>query len=81
MRLDRSVWRPKTPKLAAVKDVINVEALLAVFLVSGVAILSVALGVFGAYCAITSLLAVFNPSRTTTSVSALVPSQSQASGD
>lgn len=57
------------------------EALLAVFLVSGVAILSVALGVFGAFCVITSLLAALDPSRTSTRVSALVPSQSQASGD
>lgn len=55
------------------------EALLAVFLVSGVALLSVALGVFGAYCAITSLLAALNPSRNAKSLPALVPSQ--VSGD
>jgi hypothetical protein len=65
--------------LAVIKDVINVEALLAVFLVSGVAILSVALGVFSAYCAISSLLAMFNPSRNHKPLPALVPSQ--ASGD
>jgi hypothetical protein len=57
-----------------------VEALLAVFLVSGVAILSVALGVFSAYCAITSLLAAFNPARNPKPLATLVP-QSQASGD
>lgn len=55
------------------------EALLAVFLVSGAAILSVALGVFSAYCAITSLLAAFNPTRNSKPLAALVPSQ--ASGD
>jgi hypothetical protein len=58
-----------------------VEALLAVFLVSSVAILSVALGVFGAYCAINGLLAAFNPTRSPRPLAALVPTQSQASGD
>jgi hypothetical protein len=67
------------PKIGRYKGCNHVEALLAVFLVSGVAILSVALGVFGAYCAITSLLAALNPSRNSKPLPALVPSQ--ASGD
>jgi hypothetical protein len=58
-----------------------VEALLAVFLVSGVAILSVALGVFSAYCMISGLLAALNPSRKFEPMPALVPTQIQASGD
>ena len=57
------------------------EALLAVFLVSGVTILSVALGVVGAYCAISGLLAAFNPARNSRPLVALVARQSQASGD
>jgi hypothetical protein len=58
-----------------------VDALLVAFLVSSTAVLSVALGVFGSYYAITGLLAAVNPSRPTQLFRALVPNQSQASGD
>ena len=58
----------------------NVNGLSAAFLISSTAILSVILGVFGAYCAIWGLLAALNPSRPNV-VRAFVPHQSPASGD
>jgi hypothetical protein len=58
-----------------------VDALLVAFLVSGTAVLSVVLGVLGAYYAITGLLAAVNPARPAQLLRALVPNQSQASGD
>src|SRR6266404_9978591 len=58
----------------------NVNGLSAAFLISSTAILSVILGVFGAYCAISGLLAALNPSRPNV-LRALVPHQSPASGD
>lgn len=51
------------------------------FLVSSTAIVSVGLGVLGAYYAITGLLAAVNPARPAEILRALVPHQSQASGD
>jgi hypothetical protein len=59
-----------------------VNALIVVLLVCGTAISSVALGVFGAYCAVTGLLAAFNPSRPATAfAAALVPHQGHLAGD
>jgi hypothetical protein len=46
----------------------------------GTTISCVVLGVFGAYCAVTGILAAFNPSRSPR-VFTLVPHQSQVSGD
>lgn len=63
------------------KGLIVVDALLVAFLVSGTALVSVGLGVFGAYYAITSLLAAVNPTRPAPVVRTLIPSESQASGD
>jgi hypothetical protein len=60
---------------------VNVNALFIVFLVSSTAILSVMLGVFGAYCVIHAVLVAFNPSRPSNFLRVLVPNQSQASGD
>lgn len=57
------------------------DALFVVFLVGSTAILSVCLGVLGAYYAISAVLAAFNPARPAPFVAALVPHQSQASGD
>ncbi|MGA2004090.1 MAG: hypothetical protein ABSG70_11950 [Terriglobales bacterium] len=48
---------------------------------SSTAILSVSLGVLGAYYAISGVLAAFNPGRPSQLLSKLVPHQSQASGD
>jgi hypothetical protein len=59
----------------------NVSALFVVFLITSTAILSVILGVFGAYCAISGVLAAVNPSRPSHVLQALVPHQSHASGD
>jgi len=59
----------------------DVDALLAAFLISSTAILSVALGVMGAYYAITAILAAFNPTRPPRFAAPLAPQQSQASGD
>jgi hypothetical protein len=56
-----------------------VEALLAVFLVGSTAIVSVVLGVLGAYYAISGLLNAFNPSRKSPIAAAFIPRQ--ASGD
>jgi hypothetical protein len=62
--------------------VFDVTALLVALLVFTTAITCVALGVFGAYYAVTGLLAAFNPSRPPAAlVAALVPRQSHASGD
>jgi len=49
--------------------------------VTSTAIVSVGLGVLGAYYAITGLLAAVNPARPTPSLRALVPHQGQVSGD
>lgn len=57
------------------------DALFVAFLVSSTAIVSVGLGVLGAYYAITGLLAAVNPSRPMHLVRTLVPHQSPASGD
>ncbi|MGA7684871.1 MAG: hypothetical protein WCC32_08290 [Terriglobales bacterium] len=57
------------------------DALLVAFLVSSTAVLSVVLGVLGAYYAITGLLAAVNPARPAQFLRALVPHQSQATGD
>jgi hypothetical protein len=50
-------------------------------LISSTAILSVVLGVYGAYFVINGVLAAVNPSRPSNLIAALVPHQSQASGD
>lgn len=57
------------------------DALLAAFLISTTAIVSVALGVFGAYYAIAAILAAFNPTRPSRPLPALAQQQAQASGD
>ncbi len=57
----------------------NVSALFVAFLIISTAILSVILGVFGAYWAICGVLAAVNPSRPSLVLRALV--QSQANGD
>ena len=57
------------------------SAFLVAFLLSSTAILAVVLGVFGAYCAIHAVLAIVNPSQPSNFLSALIPNQSQASGD
>jgi hypothetical protein len=57
------------------------NALFVVFLISSTAVLSVILGVFGAYWAISAVLAAVNPTRPSNLLAALVPHQSQASGD
>jgi hypothetical protein len=59
-----------------------VNALLVALLVCATAVSSVALGVFGAYCAVTGLLATFNSSRRSMpALAKLVPRQIHASGD
>jgi hypothetical protein len=59
-----------------------VNALIVVLVVCGTAISSVALGVFGAYCTVTGLLAACNPSRPASAfAAALVPHQSHLAGD
>jgi hypothetical protein len=55
------------------------SALISGFLICSTAILSVILGILGAYCAINALLAALNPS--TNRFAALVPHHTQASGD
>ena len=57
------------------------SALSVAFLVSSTAILSVILGVFGAYCAIRGVLAAVNPSRPSNVLRALVPHQGHINGD
>jgi hypothetical protein len=59
----------------------KLNALFVVFLIISTAILTVALGILGAYCAISAVLAAFNPSRPSHSLRALIPNQSQATGD
>jgi hypothetical protein len=44
-------------------------------------VLSVALGVFGAYCAIHAVLAAVNPARSSSLSAAFLPEQSRAIGD
>jgi hypothetical protein len=51
------------------------------FLITSTAILTVIFGVFGAYCAISAVLAAVNPSRPANTFSGLLPEQSRASGD
>jgi hypothetical protein len=58
-----------------------VNALLGGFLITCTAFLSVALGVFGAYCAIHLILAAVNPTRSPAVLPALIPEQSRAIGD
>ena len=57
------------------------DALFVGFMVTGTAIVSVGLGVLGAYYAITGLLAAVNPARPAPLLRALVPHQGQLSGD
>ncbi len=57
------------------------NTVLAAFLISSTAIVSVILGVFGAYCAIHAILAAANPARPSNRLSALVTNPSHASGD
>jgi hypothetical protein len=59
----------------------TVDALFAAFLISSTAILSVGLGVLGAYYAITAILSAFDPARPSRFLAALAPQQSHASGD
>jgi hypothetical protein len=58
-----------------------VNALFVAFLISSTAILTVVLGVLGAYCAISAVLAVVNISRPSHALAMLVTRQSHASGD
>jgi len=59
-----------------------VNAFIIILLVCGTAISSVALGVFGAYCAVTGLLAACNPSRPTAVFAArLLPHHGHLAGD
>jgi hypothetical protein len=51
------------------------------FLISSTSILTVALGVFGAYWTVCAVLAAVNPAKTSKTFSALVPHQSQVGGD
>ncbi|MBZ5654440.1 MAG: hypothetical protein LAO56_04075 [Acidobacteriia bacterium] len=59
----------------------TVNALLIALVTIGTTISCVVLGVVGAYCAVAGILSAFNPSRTSNALSALVPHQSQMSGD
>jgi len=74
-------FRQFASKSLPTKGPFIVEALLVVLVVSSTAIVSVGLGVLGAYYAISGVLAAFNPSRPSPFLRALVPNQSQASGD
>jgi hypothetical protein len=58
-----------------------VSALFVAFLIISTAILSVILGVVGAYWAINAVLAAVDPSRPSTVLAALIPHQNPASGD
>jgi hypothetical protein len=73
--------RPHRKKGAAIQGLVNVNAVFVVFLIGGTAILSMCLGVLGAYYAISGLLVALNPARPLHLLKALVPHQSQASGD
>jgi hypothetical protein len=66
---------------AAVTKGLALNALFVGFLLSSTAILSVFLGIFGAYCAIHAVLSTINPSRPSNLLAALVPHQSEANGD
>lgn len=61
------------------------NAIFVAFLLSSTAILTVILGVFSAYCAISAVLAVVNPAvppaERLRAFRAFVPHHSQASGD
>lgn len=57
------------------------NAIFVAFLISSTAILTVVLGVFGAYCAISAVLSAVNPTRPAKAFSALLPNQGQATGD
>ncbi|MFZ0686072.1 MAG: hypothetical protein WAM89_11055 [Terriglobales bacterium] len=57
------------------------NAFFVAFLLSSTAILTVVLGVLGAYWTISGILAVVNQSRPSNALAALVPHQSHASGD
>ena len=57
------------------------NAIFAALLILTVAIASVVLGVFCAYCAISGLLAALNPSRPAPSMAVLVPHESSAGAD
>jgi hypothetical protein len=63
------------------QGIIVVNALFIALVTIGTTISCVVLGVFGAYCAVAGILAAFNPSRASNTLSALVPHQSQVSGD
>jgi hypothetical protein len=67
--------------LDASKGFVIVNALFVALVTIGTAISCVVLGVFGAYCAVVGILSAFNPSRASNTLSALVPHQSQMSGD
>jgi len=58
-----------------------VNALLIGLVTIGTTISCVVLGVFGAYCAVAGILAAVKPYRASNALSALVPRQSQMSGD
>lgn len=68
--------------MAVGKGTGNVNALIVVLLVCGTTISSVALGVLGAYCAVTGVLAACNPSRPASAfAAALVPHPGHLAGD
>jgi hypothetical protein len=58
-----------------------VNALFVAFLLSSTALLTVVLGILGAYFAISGILAAVNPSRPSNALAMLVSHQSHASGD
>jgi hypothetical protein len=64
-----------------VQGFVIVNALLVALVTIGTAISCVVLGVFSAYGAVVGILSAFNPSRASNTLSALVPHQSQMSGD
>lgn len=57
------------------------NALFIALVTIGTTLSCLVLGVFGGYCAVAGILAAFNPSRAENDLSALVPHQSQVSGD
>jgi len=67
--------------MAAIKGQFIVDALFVGFMVTGTAIVSVGLGVLGAYYAITGLLAAVNPARPAQFLRTLIPNQNHVSGD
>jgi hypothetical protein len=50
---------------------------MAAFLIGSTAIVSVGLGILGAYCAATALLAAFNPAQPARFIAAFVQQQTQ----